>query len=101
MSRKRCVFLVPKVRRLTVAEQMLCLYPASDRPPLKLLCASLWIDALWSAELVRVYGRDGCQARYEARGRGEAGSLLREIYDLRVAITAEQDAERASCRLSA
>jgi len=83
---------------LTLPEQMLYWFHIDARPPLKLLCAALWADDLWSTELVRLYGRRSGDARYDERGRGEAGSVLREIYDLRQAATAGLDAFHASVR---
>ncbi len=38
-------------------------------------------DAAWSAELKKTFGRDGCNARYEKRGRGVEGSDLRKAHD--------------------
>jgi hypothetical protein len=38
-------------------------------------------DKAWQAELNRRFGRDGCNARYEKRGRGEPGSDLARAHD--------------------
>lgn len=47
-------------------------------------CAAATIaDDDWSAELHRIFGRDACQARYDGRGRGLAGSTLRRLHDHR------------------
>lgn len=37
-------------------------------------------DDYWQAELVRTFGRDACNARYEKRGRGAPGSKLSDLY---------------------
>lgn len=37
-------------------------------------------DQAWSRELRRLFGRDAGNARYEPRGRGEAGTELARIY---------------------
>lgn len=44
-------------------------------------------DAIWSRLLQMQFGRHAGDARYDERGRGEAGSLLRLAYD----------AHRAAC----
>jgi hypothetical protein len=41
-------------------------------------------DDAWSAELQRQFGRNAGQARYEVRGKGEEGSELRRLHDLRM-----------------
>lgn len=40
-------------------------------------------DDAWSDELVRVFGKDAGQARYEPRGKGEPNSMLRKLHDAR------------------
>lgn len=41
-------------------------------------------DAAWQTELNRVFGaKEGGQARYEKRGRGDAGTELRLAYEWR------------------
>lgn len=42
-------------------------------------------DDAWDNELVRVFGRNAGQARYEPRGRGDEGSTLRLLHDIREA----------------
>lgn len=43
----------------------------------------------WSRELRRTFGRDACNARYEARGRGVPGGALNAAYkDREAAMTA-------------
>jgi hypothetical protein len=42
-------------------------------------------DDAWSDELFRVFGWQACQARYQDRGKGEAGSELRRLYELKEA----------------
>lgn len=45
-------------------------------------------DDAWSAELVRLFGSNSGQARYEPRGRGDTGSQLRQLHDRREAARA-------------
>lgn len=40
-------------------------------------------DDTWSAELSRVFGKEAGQARYEPRGKGQPGSLLRQLHATR------------------
>lgn len=42
-------------------------------------------DDAWQVELVRVFGKNAGQARYEVRGRGNEGSELRRLHDTREA----------------
>jgi hypothetical protein len=42
-------------------------------------------DDAWSAELVKVFGKQSGQARYEPRGKGNEGSKLRQLHDAREA----------------
>lgn len=42
-------------------------------------------DDAWGKELIRLFRREACNARYEKRGRGEAGSVLRQLHDVREA----------------
>ena len=38
-------------------------------------------DKAWQAELVKAFGRDACNARYEKRGRGAPGTPLQQAHD--------------------
>ena len=38
-------------------------------------------DAAWSAELVRLFGKQACYKRYTAEGKGAEGSKLRRLHD--------------------
>jgi hypothetical protein len=49
-------------------------------PELKLFQAA---DDAWSEELVRLFGKQSGQARYEARGKGEKDTMLRKLHDAR------------------
>lgn len=50
-------------------------------------------DEVWSAELVRQFGkRSACNARYQPRGRGKPGSALRAKYEAR------EEARKAFCK---
>jgi hypothetical protein len=40
-------------------------------------------DKAWGAELQRTFGRHAGNARYEKRGRGEEGTVLRRLHDAR------------------
>jgi len=51
-------------------------------------------DDRWAEELQRKFGKDAGQARYEPRGKGEEGSELRRLHDLR-------EAARSAWHLSA
>ncbi len=42
--------------------------------------AALAADEAWHAELVRTFGKDACNARYEVRGRGAYGSELDRLH---------------------
>lgn len=42
-------------------------------------------DDTWSAELVRIFGKQACNARYDGRGKGFDGSTLRQLHDAREA----------------
>ena len=42
-------------------------------------------DHVWGNELKRIFGRQACNARYEKRGRGDDGSILRQLHDAREA----------------
>jgi hypothetical protein len=42
-------------------------------------------DDAWSAELHRVFGKQAGDARYTARGKGDEGSELRRLHDVREA----------------
>ena len=42
-------------------------------------------DNDWNKELIRLFRREACNARYEKRGRGESGSVLRQLHDVREA----------------
>lgn len=53
-------------------------FPYTDKLP-----AFQLADDNWSAELVKVFGKDSGQARYEPRGKGEEGSALRVAYEAR------------------
>jgi hypothetical protein len=41
-------------------------------------------DDAWSVELQRCFGKNAGQARYEPRGKGDEGSKLRKLHDLRM-----------------
>jgi len=43
--------------------------------------AAIAADSAWQAELVKTFGRQACNARYEKRGRGEPGSELARAHD--------------------
>lgn len=43
---------------------------------------SLAADRAWHTELVAQFGREACNARYTAAGKGSAGSRLRALHDL-------------------
>lgn len=47
----------------------------------KLTRDALEADRVWSDELRRLFGREACNARYTAAGKGSAGSRLRELHD--------------------
>lgn len=49
-------------------------------PELKVFEAA---DKAWSEELTRVFGKDACNARYQHRGKGESGSVLRTLHEAR------------------
>lgn len=40
-------------------------------------------DDAWSAELVRVFGKESANARWQPRGKGEPDSELRRLHDAR------------------
>lgn len=42
-------------------------------------------DDAWGAELKRVFGKRSAEARYTSLGRGEDGSELRRLHDVRQA----------------
>jgi hypothetical protein len=42
-------------------------------------------DDAWGDELVRVFGKLACNARYDGRGKGTDGSRLRKLHDAREA----------------
>ena len=41
-------------------------------------------DDAWSAELLRVFGKNAGDARYGTKGKGEEGSKLRSLYEARM-----------------
>lgn len=53
------------------------------------ISAAFAADAAWQAELTRMFGSRACEARYLPEGRGDAGSVLRELSDARDAATVE------------
>jgi hypothetical protein len=42
-------------------------------------------DDAWGAELRRVFGKRSAEARYTDLGKGEEGSELRRLHDIRMA----------------
>jgi len=50
--------------------------------------AALAADDAWGAELRRVFGKNAGEARYQLRGEGVPGSLLRRLYDAKLAADA-------------
>jgi hypothetical protein len=42
----------------------------------------------WSAELTRVFGKQACNARYDARGKGLPNTDLQRLHDARQAAMA-------------
>lgn len=48
-----------------------------------LVCFTAWkaAESAWITEIRRLFGRDFGDALYDARGRGEPGSRLRELHD--------------------
>lgn len=50
----------------------------------RLTRAAMLADDLWSAELTRIYGRQACNARYDARGKATP-TLRRLCNDKRAA----------------
>lgn len=42
-------------------------------------------DDAWSYELIRVFGKDACNARYQPRGKGEPGTTLHNLHAVREA----------------
>ena len=51
-------------------------------------------DKAWSAELVRLFGRDAGDVRYTAEGKGQPGSVLRQLHDAVAAARVAWERER-------